>query len=229
MGYVPARRLVANKVYLLCSLLAHNLSRELQMQVEEPVRGTTQKRTVKWLFEELDTLRRTIVARAGRLTRPQGKLTLTLNANPIVQDALLRFPRQNQRLQTHLGKKTLGVNPAVKGQGARGGFLVGGLYHHQLSPALQTLALNPEGIQYYAHSVIKSEIFQVTRRNDPDRYLHVIAFIAHQYFRLRDNLVDVLLTSLRSFQNGALRAPRSLTLIVFEDVTKIGIFSAVAF
>jgi hypothetical protein len=36
---------------LLCSLLAHNLSRELQMQVEEPVRGTTQKRTVKWLFE----------------------------------------------------------------------------------------------------------------------------------------------------------------------------------
>jgi len=91
MGYVPARRLVANKVYLLCSLLAHNLSRELQMQVEEPVRGTTQKRTVKWLFEELATLRRTIVARAGRLTRPQGKLTLTLNANPIVQDALLRF------------------------------------------------------------------------------------------------------------------------------------------
>jgi len=91
MGYVPARRLVANKVYLLCSLLAHNLSRELQMQVEEPVRGTTHKRTVKWLFEELDTLRRTIVARAGRLTRPQGKLTLTLNANPIVQDALLRF------------------------------------------------------------------------------------------------------------------------------------------
>jgi hypothetical protein len=55
MGYVPARRLVANKVYLLSSLLAHNLSRELQMQVEEPVRGTTQKRTVKWLFEGLDT------------------------------------------------------------------------------------------------------------------------------------------------------------------------------
>jgi hypothetical protein len=58
MGYVPARRLVANKVYLLCTLFAHNLSRELQMQVEEPVRGTTERRTVKWLFEELDTLRR---------------------------------------------------------------------------------------------------------------------------------------------------------------------------
>ena len=73
MGYVPARRLVANKVYLLCTLLAHNLSRELQMQAEAPVRGTTEKRTVKWLFEGLDTLRRTIIARAGRLTRPQGQ------------------------------------------------------------------------------------------------------------------------------------------------------------
>jgi hypothetical protein len=29
------------------------------------------------VFEGLDTLRRTIIARAGRLTRPQGKLTLT--------------------------------------------------------------------------------------------------------------------------------------------------------
>src|SRR5271157_144237 len=82
--------------------------------------------------------------------------------------------------------------------------LVRGLYH-QLSPVLQALALKPEGIRYYAYSVIKSEIFQVTRREEPDRYLHVIGFIAHQYYRLQDNLVDVLLTSLQSFQNGAIR------------------------
>jgi hypothetical protein len=53
--------------------------------------GTTEKRTVEWLFEGLDTLRRTIIARAGRLTRPRGKLTLTLNANPTVRGALLRL------------------------------------------------------------------------------------------------------------------------------------------
>jgi hypothetical protein len=34
----------------------HNLSRELQMQIEEPVRGTTEKGTVRWLFEELYAL-----------------------------------------------------------------------------------------------------------------------------------------------------------------------------
>jgi hypothetical protein len=88
-----ARRLAANKVYLLCSILAHNLSRELQMQIDEPVRRTTGKRTVRWLFEEIDTLRRTIIARAERLTRPQDKLTLTLNANPPFQGTLLRFPQ----------------------------------------------------------------------------------------------------------------------------------------
>src|SRR5271169_1635418 len=63
----------------------------------------------------------------------------------------------------------------------------------------------PGGIRYYAESVLRSEIFQFTRRDDPDRYLHVIAFIAHQFYRLQDNLVEVLLTSLRSFQNGAIR------------------------
>ena len=82
--------------------------------------------------------------------------------------------------------------------------LVRDLYH-QLSPALQAITLKPGGIQYYAHSVIQSEIFQLTRRGDTERYLHLLAFIAHQYYRLQDNLVDVLLASLRSFQNGAIR------------------------
>jgi TnpA family transposase len=87
--------------------------------------------------------------------------------------------------------------------------LVRGLYH-QLSPTLQAIALKPGGIQYYAHSVIRSEIFQLTRRGDPERYLHLLAFIAHQYYRLQDNLVDVLLASLRSFQNGAIREHKEL-------------------
>ena len=35
--------------------------------------------------------------------------------------------------------------------------------------------------------------------------MHLLAFIAHQYYRLQDNLVDTLLASLRSFQTGAIR------------------------
>jgi hypothetical protein len=74
-----------------------------------------------------------------------------------------------------------------------------------LRPALQALALKPGGILYYAYTVLRSEVFQLTRRDDPDRYLHPLAFIAHQYYRLQDNLVDALLASLRSFHHGALR------------------------
>ena len=50
--------------------------------------GSTARR---WRFEKLDALRLILIARAGRVTRPQAKLTLTLNANPTVQSALLRF------------------------------------------------------------------------------------------------------------------------------------------
>lgn len=74
-----------------------------------------------------------------------------------------------------------------------------------LKPVLDHLNLGPDGIQYYAYGVIKAEIFQLTRRGAHERYLHLTAFIAHQHYRLHDNLVDVLLSSLRSFQNSAQR------------------------
>jgi hypothetical protein len=70
---------------------------------------------------------------------------------------------------------------------------------------LDHLNLGPDGIQYYAYGVIKAEIFQLTRRGAHERYLHLTAFIAHEYYRLHDNVVDVLLSSLQSFQNSAQR------------------------
>jgi len=74
-----------------------------------------------------------------------------------------------------------------------------------LQLTLNACRLNHEGIRFYATSVIKSEIFQMTRRQAEDRHLHIIAFIAYQYFRLQDNLIDVLLSSLQNYQNSALR------------------------
>ena len=43
--------------------------------------------------------------------------------------------------------------------------LVRGLYY-QLNPAFQALALKPEGIRYYAYSVIRSKIFQLADADD---------------------------------------------------------------
>jgi hypothetical protein len=44
-----------------------------------------------WAFEKLDTLRHRIIQRAGRFTRPQGQLTLTMSANEAVRKDLMHF------------------------------------------------------------------------------------------------------------------------------------------
>ena len=100
MGHVPARRLVANQIYLLAGLFAHNLTRELQMATEPRQRGTTAKRAALWLFERMDSLRGKLICRAGRLTRPQGILTLTISGGRTVKNRIsrclqaLQAPRQ---------------------------------------------------------------------------------------------------------------------------------------
>lgn len=90
MDYIPTRTLLGNQTYLLAVVLAHNLNRELQMQVSEPQRKTTEKRATLWVFEQLATLRQRLIQRAGRLTRPHGVLTLTVSANSAVREDLLR-------------------------------------------------------------------------------------------------------------------------------------------
>ena len=77
--------------------------------------------------------------------------------------------------------------------------------YDSLEPVLPVLNLGHEGIQYFANSVIKADIFQLNQRAPEDRYVHAVAFIAHQYYRLQDNLVDTLLTTVNTFQNGAQR------------------------
>ena len=80
VDYVPVRRLHGNQTYLLAGLFAYNLTRELQMQTSQPCRGTTPQRATYWVFEKLATIRKTVIQRAGRFSRPQGALTLTVSA-----------------------------------------------------------------------------------------------------------------------------------------------------
>ena len=91
MDYVPTRTWCGNQVYMLSALLAHNLTRELQMLTRAPERSTQKKRPALWEFEQLDTLRRRIIQRAGRLIRPQGKLTLSMAANEATENEMLQI------------------------------------------------------------------------------------------------------------------------------------------
>ena len=91
LDYVPSRTWSGNQVYLLSALLAHNLTRELQMLVGEPTRSTQPKRPALWNFEQLSSFRQRLLQRAGRLIRPQGKLTLSMNANSAIQNEMLHY------------------------------------------------------------------------------------------------------------------------------------------
>lgn len=72
-----------------------------------------------------------------------------------------------------------------------------------LAPVVQRLDLSYECIRYYAYSVIKSQIPQVSRRADEDRYLHLIAFIVYQTFKLNDLLIDTFLSAVQAAVNAA--------------------------
>ena len=91
MDYIPVRRWGGNQLYTMASIMAHNLTRELQMVARPKDRGTTEKRATLWCFDELKTLRHLIIQRAGRLTTPQKQLTLTLNGNESVQQEFFKF------------------------------------------------------------------------------------------------------------------------------------------
>jgi hypothetical protein len=88
---VPVRSWYGNQTYLLASLFAYNLLRELQMQTAPPSRHTTAKGASLWVFEKVDTICKTIVQRAGRLTRPQNVFTLTISANQWIEKRFMRI------------------------------------------------------------------------------------------------------------------------------------------
>ena len=72
-----------------------------------------------------------------------------------------------------------------------------------LSSVVHRLDLSYECIRYYAYSVIKSQIPQVSRRADEDRFLHLIAFIVYQTFKLNDLLIDTMLSAVQAAVNAA--------------------------
>jgi len=97
LDYVPTRSWAGNQFYMLASLVAHNVTRELQMRTQPRRRGTSPKRAALWLFEKLETVRNRTIRRAGRLHRPDGVLTLTMSRNEAVQGDYDRIMRGLER------------------------------------------------------------------------------------------------------------------------------------
>ena len=88
----PVSRVAMGAALILsaASMLAHNLGRELQMSAEPRTGRDTTTRAARWPFRTLHTLRH-VVLRAGRITRPEGKLTLTMSGNRTVASEVTPF------------------------------------------------------------------------------------------------------------------------------------------
>jgi len=97
LDYIAVRRLHGNHLYMMSAVLAHNLFKELHMIVHERDSGTTEKRAALWEFTEANTIRRALLQRAGRITYPEGTLTMTMNSNPSVKHDLLLYLDRLQR------------------------------------------------------------------------------------------------------------------------------------
>ena len=91
MDYVPTRRLCGNLLYYQSAVLAHNLYRELQMRSRSADRPTTAKRSALWIFQDAASIRQKIIQRAGRLTRPHGRLRLTLSGNEVTRREMMHY------------------------------------------------------------------------------------------------------------------------------------------
>lgn len=91
LSYIPCNTWNANKLYMLCNVMAHNLAKELQMKHHDRGRYTTSKRAALWKFSQIGTLRKRVIQRAGRLITPNGQPTLSMAANEAVHDEIMRY------------------------------------------------------------------------------------------------------------------------------------------
>jgi TnpA family transposase len=77
-------------------------------------------------------------------------------------------------------------------------------YFLKLKPAIDGLNLSPNSSAYYATWVQKAKLSQLKQFPDKDKlYLHLLAFIQHQFYLRQDYFVDVVLKCVQSIKSTA--------------------------
>lgn len=82
--------------------------------------------------------------------------------------------------------------------------------HHKFEAVIGSLDLTQEGMRYYANAALEQRSFQLFRRSDDDRNLHLLCFVAHQFYRIQDTLIDAMLASVQNFRNGCKREHKDM-------------------
>ena len=85
LDVVPTRHYGANSAWQQLSILAHNVARSFQLDTLAEPKPRSRKRTYAYVLRSMRTLRFLLIARAGRLTRIDGRNVLRLAANPATE------------------------------------------------------------------------------------------------------------------------------------------------
>jgi TnpA family transposase len=179
--------------------------RAIDLLVREKVEVPSYFRLAALILRAINHHSRILVATVEHLLTPETKALLDSLLQQQAADAGATPGRTSAYKLTGLKKLSQSTKPStVKGRVADLALIEKS--YRSLQPLLEGLAFGPDAIQYYAQSVMRAEIFQLTRRDEKNRYLHLAAFVAHQYYRLQDNLVAVILTTMQRLQNTARRA-----------------------
>lgn len=109
-------------------------------------------------------------------------------------DGLFTAPDdQNRYRLTLLKKLSQSISPSRIKEAVADLEVLSDLYG-QLDDIVTKLELGAAGIRYFAGSVLKSRMFQLQQRSRPDCHLHATAFVAHQFYRCQDNMIDLWLS-----------------------------------
>jgi len=91
LGLIPTKSCVGNQTFTVCGMLAHNLTRELQMRVEPNPKRAQHRGGSLWRFLELGTIRQRFIHCAGILRRPQGRLALRIQATGALRTEMVAY------------------------------------------------------------------------------------------------------------------------------------------
>ena len=93
--------------------------------------------------------------------------------------------------------------------------------YKKLEEVIRSLDLSQDGFTFFANSVIKFNYLQVDQKSDSDKYLHLITFIVHQFYRLQDTLIDIFLQAHQAVVNSAVKEEKEKLYKEKEDRRKM--------
>ena len=159
--------------------------------------------------------------RAGLRTRKAELIALmdrhlSDDARILLDDLFSAPDNQNRYRLTLLKKLSQSTSPSRIKEAVADLGVLSELYG-QLEDILARLDLGTAGIRYFAGSVLRSEIFQMQRRDQNDRHIHAAAFVAHQFYRCQDNMIDLWLSVMASFKSAAAREYQEILMLERKD------------